>query len=116
MFEDSPVEFIFRADEEKDFLLNAETVRNLFLILKEAMHNVLKHSGATQCGITIHTNAETLEIRVSDNGRGFDETGQTPGHGLRNMRSRANVIGARVSFDRVNEGSCARVVVPYRRS
>lgn len=116
LFEDSPVEFIFRADEEKDFLLNAETVRNLFLILKEAMHNVLKHSGATQCGITIHTNAETLEIRVSDNGRGFDETGQTPGHGLRNMRSRANVIGARVSFDRVNEGSCARVVVPYRRS
>jgi signal transduction histidine kinase len=70
---------------------------NVFLAFKEALHNVVKHAGATEVVIRLTTAAEGFALRVCDNGRGFDP-GSVParpgrGNGLKNMRQRLEQSG-----------------------
>jgi signal transduction histidine kinase len=77
-------------------VLPAEIRHDLFLAVKEALNNVLKHAQASEVCIAITKTAAVLEIVVQDNGRGF-ETGETSalggGNGLDNMRKRMAKIG-----------------------
>ena len=65
-------------------------------ILNEALSNVARHSGATRAWIDVASDTSGLIVTVRDNGHGFEPTAAvTLGHqGLRNMRSRADGIGA----------------------
>jgi signal transduction histidine kinase len=74
--------------------LTAETRHNLFLALKEALHNVVKHAGATEVRIVLTLDARALTLSVEDNGHGFDPaTAGATGNGLENMRRRLEHIG-----------------------
>ena len=84
--------------------LTTEVRHNLFLAYKEALHNAVKHAGATEVRIAIAFEAKTLELVVEDNGRGFSlndgtnkgprEQGRTAGgNGLENMNRRVRDIG-----------------------
>jgi signal transduction histidine kinase len=74
--------------------LTAETRHNLFLALKEALHNAVKHAGATEVRIVLTLDARALTLSVEDNGRGFDPaTASASGNGLENMRRRLEHIG-----------------------
>lgn len=72
--------------------LDAATRKNLLLIFKEAVNNSAKYSGASV--ITIHFNkqADTLEVAIQDNGKGFDAEVISSGNGLRNMKARATSL------------------------
>jgi signal transduction histidine kinase len=66
---------------------------------QEGLSNVTKHSNATAVAITL-TNGNSVELRVSDNGCGFDPSAVPAGHlGLTIMRERAEAVGARLSID-----------------
>ena len=69
--------------------LRAQARHQLYLAVKEALHNVIKHSGATHATLNVETHADSLSITVADDGRGFvvGEGGRS-GHGLGNMRQR----------------------------
>ena len=77
-----------------DAPVGAEQRHQLFLALKEALHNTLRHSGAGEVRLAISANARTLTVTLADNGRGF-----TPGparegaDGLGNMRARLERLG-----------------------
>jgi len=76
--------------------LSSEMRHSVFLIVKEALHNVVKHSGATQLGLELTAEGPALRLCIEDNGRGFDlaADGQWEGHdGLGNMRRRAQALG-----------------------
>lgn len=82
--------------------LASQTRHHLFLCCKEALHNIVKHSGATEATITIAVRHERLEIALADNGRGWPATpgAVTPaadriasGNGLGSMRQRMTEIG-----------------------
>lgn len=68
-------------------------------IIQEAVSNVLSHSGATEIRFSCHPKPrdqrEGLEIVIGDNGCGMDSTysGRLAGHGLHNMRARAETLG-----------------------
>jgi signal transduction histidine kinase/ligand-binding sensor domain-containing protein len=70
--------------------LTPEERTNLFLTAKEAMNNVLKHSGATQAWLRMKMDDERFRLVIEDNGRGFDPAApeNTRRNGLQNMRSR----------------------------
>jgi signal transduction histidine kinase len=76
---------------------------NLFLAAKEALHNAVKHSGASETLIQLIVNDNSFELSVEDNGRGFSpgaEPGATAGrlasgNGLANMARRLEEIGGR---------------------
>ncbi len=74
--------------------LPSDTRHSLFLAVKEAVHNAVKHAHARRISFGLRLEGEVLEIRVSDDGRGFDSTKSSAGNGLQNMRQRlANLLG-----------------------
>jgi len=68
-----------------------ELRRNIFLIIKEAINNVLKHAHATKISVSLSLEEKVLWLKISDNGVGFDN--KTPkGNGLETMRMRTEVL------------------------
>ncbi len=73
------------------------TKEALFRICQESFNNIVKHAGATEVSLAMKSDAEFLELTIHDNGRGFDPTGEFPGHlGLKSMRERAAQMGGSV--------------------
>ena len=74
--------------------LSTDVRHNLFLVVKEAINNTVKHAHATELWLSVSVADEKLQITIEDNGRGFDCDPTDPGaDGLRNMRARAADIG-----------------------
>src|ERR1700722_9999921 len=68
--------------------------RNLFLAVKQAVTNAVKHSHATELTVHIKLNGSTLIVIVEDNGIGFDPQHLDPnGNGLANVTRRMQEIG-----------------------
>jgi signal transduction histidine kinase len=82
---------------EGDHALSQEVKVALFRIAQESLTNILKHSEATEVSIFLHCQPERTELRVQDNGRGFDPQQLSSGMGLVGMRERAQQIGARLA-------------------
>ena len=68
--------------------LSLEFRRNIFLVFKEALHNIAKHSQASCVEIEAKLDGGHFSLRISDNGLGFDEKSIRRGNGLKNMRLR----------------------------
>jgi signal transduction histidine kinase len=107
-------EIACRIELEEDLPNRRVTPRRrhgLVLAFKEAVHNVLKHAGATrvtiQCGLT----GGVFEVAVSDDGCGFDATSEVAstgrqGNGLGNMRRRLEDLGGEFRIEsRSDEGT-----------
>ena len=80
-------------------VLTATVRHNVFLVVKEACHNVVKHSGASEVELRMATRANGLTIVIEDNGKGLTPdanvlAGAAARDGLSNMRQRAADIGA----------------------
>lgn len=85
--------------------------KNLFLIFKEALNNAFKYAHATQINISLHKNARVIVLEVKDNGQGLNVENVVQGNGLKNMKKRAQDIGA--SFEIISlpdKGTLIRVV------
>jgi signal transduction histidine kinase len=62
----------------------------LYRIAQEAFHNIAKHSRASHVSVTLESDADGVELEITDDGVGFDPAGDYPGHlGLHSMRERA---------------------------
>ena len=70
-----------------------EFKRNVILVLKEALHNVVRHSAATSVVIDARSENKSFELRITDNGGGFDRHLVNRGNGLANMQRRASQLG-----------------------
>lgn len=66
--------------------------QNLFLILKESVNNILKHSTATEINILLNNSPEKFEMIIKDNGNNYVEKELNPGQGLKNIEMRAKKI------------------------
>jgi signal transduction histidine kinase len=79
--------------------ITAEMRHNVFLAFKEALHNIVKHSGATEVTVVLVTDEHGFQLAARDNGRGFDSaavaTRPRRGNGLKNMQHRLEKLGGR---------------------
>jgi len=85
------------------------------LVVKEAMNNVVKHSSASEVTLSLSLVEDTLEIRLKDNGRGFDPgtLAQSKRHGLKNMRARVEQLGGRLeATSEPGRGTEIRILLP----
>ena len=83
-----------------DFSLSAEVRRHIFLVVKEALHNVVKHSHATETTVSCGFGEGRMEVSVEDNGKGFPlEQISRFGNGVLNMRKRIETIGGTFTID-----------------
>jgi signal transduction histidine kinase len=74
-------------------------------ILQEALANVFKHANARQVWVNVGFEEAVLEVRVSDDGQGYDPTCESTGRGFANMRARATRIGAELSVRPDSKGA-----------
>ena len=79
--------------------LKMEFRRNLFLIYKEMLHNVVKHSAASKVEIALTRTNGMLQLQVADNGKGFGEKKPENGSGLKSMRARAVELNGKLEID-----------------
>lgn len=80
-------------------------------IIKEAIHNAMKHSQATRLAVHLHIGKERFRLIISDNGTGFDSDASLDcGRGLRNMRIRATALGGDLDI-RSDQATGTRVIV-----
>jgi signal transduction histidine kinase/ligand-binding sensor domain-containing protein len=96
--------------------LTADVRHNLFMVVKEAFHNILKHSRASEARLSLSLQDRVLEIRVQDNGRGFKVDGDNPSKrsGLANMRQRMDAIGASLNIESSpGGGTSIQIILPY---
>ncbi len=73
--------------------------RQMFLLYKEALHNIARHSNATSAKISLKYSSGTLELQLTDNGKGFDPQSPVGGNGIENMKVRAQQMGAELRID-----------------
>lgn len=81
-------------------------------ILQEAFTNVLKHARARNVAVDLDFAPDALRIRISDDGVGFADLGSGTGRGLRNMRLRAQKIGAQFDIERLSAGTAVLLTLP----
>lgn len=101
--------------------LPSDVRHNLFLAVKEALHNALKHSEASRVELTFAGGQPGFEIVISDNGRGFNrgEAGEPDrlkraGHGLMNLEQRLASIGGEAEVNsEPGQGTQVRLRVPF---
>jgi signal transduction histidine kinase len=97
----------------RDTPLSAEQRRSIFLLVKEILHNVVKHSNAGKLLITISESSHTLLIEIRDNGKGFDPDSSTKGNGLRNMHKRISALNGNLYVQTaIDSGTCIRIELP----
>jgi signal transduction histidine kinase len=98
-------------DEIPAFIVKGETRRNIFLSVKECLHNVVKHAGASEVLISISA-SKNLVILIHDNGKGieWDKIRQFS-NGMMNIKKRMKDAGGTVDFKN-EEGTKVELSIP----
>lgn len=97
--------------------LSSEVRHNLFLVVKEAANNIVKHAQASEVMISLCLTATTAVFHIVDNGRGFhaDETSSF-GNGLQNMRKRMENVGGSLELNsQPGKGTRIELKLPLHR-
>jgi signal transduction histidine kinase/ligand-binding sensor domain-containing protein len=125
-FQNTPIECGLHLPHEiPHYPLSSEERHNLFLTFEEALNNVLKHSAATHVQVEMAFNAAEFELKVTDNGRGFEMPaapaapvpahGGRGGNGLKNMRQRLTAIGGEyLVSSQPGQGTTITMRIPLR--
>lgn len=95
--------------------LSTDVRHNLFLVVKEAITNCVRHSHATELRLQINITEQNLSLVVEDNGRGFDPPPENAtSDGLRNMRQRLSDVGGQCSIEgRPGTGARVSIELPW---
>jgi len=113
LFELKNIEFLIDyPDRMVNIRLAMENRRNIFLIAKEAVNNILKYAACTKASIRFNYENGCVEMEITDNGTGFDPAVETSRNGLRNMKQRAERITGVLKIDSSpGQGTCIHLRV-----
>lgn len=94
--------------------LPLEFKRQVLLVFKEALHNLMRHSGATHATVKVGGDSRKFTLELIDNGKGFDAAKPVSGAGLTGMKQRASTLGGSLILDSSRgEGTRIRLEVPW---
>ncbi len=117
---DMAVSFTTRGNEKK---LSSAKELAVFRVVQEALSNIRKHARATQAEVSLQYLSDSVKLRISDNGTGFDikkesEAAISRGSlGLVSMRERAHLIGAELKIEsRLGQGTSITMKMALDRS
>lgn len=131
VFSPLDIEFTFIAPAKvSDMAVSSNLRREMFLIYKELVNNIVKHSEAQKISISLESEADRLVLEINDDGKGFDSSeldprettdsqftmispGSMGGNGLRNMYRRAREMGGELAIDsHIGSGTRTLLVLP----
>lgn len=96
-----------------DLMLASTQATVLFRIIQEAVQNAIKHANAELIRVEIQTDANNINIGISDNGIGFNLDDCEKGFGIGNMQQNAKTLNGTISFDTASgKGTHINLVIP----
>ncbi len=104
-----------RIDDE--ISISPELRQNVYLVAKESMTNILKHSNADSVDINLEINEDVLKLSVSDNGEvssSLNEINAASGLGTNNMRRRAQQLNGTLLLE-IDKGFKVIMEVPFKK-
>ncbi|MCH7609089.1 MAG: GAF domain-containing sensor histidine kinase [Chloroflexi bacterium] len=111
------VEVEVRLPEDLSHSLPASVSQAVYLTAQEALANIARHSRAASVSLGLEQDPDSIRLSVSDDGVGFDlqQQDQIVGHGLANMRARAEELGGDFTIEsETGRGTSIRLQLPLR--
>jgi ligand-binding sensor domain-containing protein/signal transduction histidine kinase len=117
VFSSRNIEFRFQTlGLEQDLKLGPDMRRDVYLIFKEAVNNIVRHAACARAEIELRLDGNILALRVRDEGRGFDPERICEGNGLESMARRAKAMGgAFETLSQSGQGTTITLRVPAPR-
>jgi ligand-binding sensor domain-containing protein/signal transduction histidine kinase len=101
---------------DRNLRVNADVRREVFLIFKEGINNIARHSACTGADAALRIERGVIILTLKDDGRGFKTTNGSIGHGLESMRSRAEKLGGRLEvISKPGQGTTIALRAPLGR-
>jgi signal transduction histidine kinase len=112
LFADHAVALTLVLPEDGAQEIDPEARRQLYLVFKEALHNVRRHADARNVRVELSRADGEWRLAVEEDGRGFDPERAGDGHGLASMRRRAERLGGRLTVASSGQGTRLTMVLP----
>lgn len=94
----------------EQLLLNGDFRKNIYLIVKESLHNIIKHSNASKVKISFDC-SKNLELTIKDNGIGINQDKLNTGNGIKNTKYRVQKMNGTIEYI-VDNGTKILIVIP----
>lgn len=113
--EDNKMEFSFYTDGiDLNIAVTCEKRRNLYLVVKEILHNSIKYANASQINIFVGFDAGLTIVITEVNAVGFDpQSNMENGNGLFNIQNRMRQIGGNIDFQKIGNDMVFKIVLPF---
>ncbi|MES2005860.1 MAG: response regulator [Bacteroidota bacterium] len=106
------IDMVFKHDDREEGL-TAEIKTVVYRICQEALMNVIQHADAVEVTVYIQLDKQLLQLRIVDNGKGFDIASQENVLGLISMRERALSVNGHFQIDSIlGEGTTVSLSIP----
>ena len=114
LLEPAGFQYSIDLDDQSDRIkkINPKSKKEIYLIAKEAIHNIARHSTGDQVNIRLIENKNDLQLTIEDNGTKSTKNKSTAGQGLDNMQYRAKEINGSVEILRKKDSYVVKIVAP----
>jgi ligand-binding sensor domain-containing protein/signal transduction histidine kinase len=102
----------FAAPADGERRMDSALRRQIFLVFKESVNNALKHSGCRAIDVRLEIDGGRIQLRVADDGCGFDPNAPHEGHGLASLRRRSREVGGTLLIESGTSGAEVRFEAP----
>jgi PAS domain S-box-containing protein len=95
-------------------LLSDDIKLNIYRILQEQVNNIIKYAGAKNVTVSVTSGTDSIEVLVTDDGKGFDLNAKREGIGISNMKNRVETFnGALKITTRPGKGCVLQAIIPF---
>jgi two-component system sensor histidine kinase UhpB len=109
----SDLRFNLNLDEDLPSMLDDKQQLTIYRIIQEQINNILKHSKANNVTISLTESENKAVLVITDDGLGFDKEARASGIGLKNMKSRAELLNGTFCIDSEPQSGCRlKVTIP----
>ena len=108
------IDYMFKVDSNINWdMLDNKIKIHLYRILQETMQNIYRHAKSTLVDIEFYLDKNKLNLKITDNGVGFDQTKTKNGIGLKNIKDRLKEINGFFNVtSQINKGTSIIITVP----
>jgi signal transduction histidine kinase/ligand-binding sensor domain-containing protein len=100
LFEAKQIDFTLKVpDRLNDVKLSMDQRRNIYLIFKESVNNLVKYSKCQRASVNIEINKRNFQLVIQDDGVGFNPQAPTDRNGIRNLKERAKTLGGKLDIE-----------------
>lgn len=104
------IDLVWETDDGNDATMPPAIAQTLCSIVREAVSNVIRHSGASEVAVNVACRDGQVSVAIADNGRGIGDGDDGSGNGLANMRGRIDALGGAFEVGRADPGTRLSVV------